>query len=335
MATDLETLKVCPQTGCSYNTNGLCMENNGSDCQFLQSVLKDELLVETEVDSRQDIELFQLASNQEIEEINIARITNRFPCNLIVLIGEPECGKSTLYAALFDKFNKGGCSGYYFSGTSTSIAFERRCHHARVISQNNQPKTERTYSHEFAYLHLSVRKMSLSVPSQHLLFADVNGEKYQAARNDDEEMQSLTLLKSSDHIFFIADGELLMNGGKKHSIKADVLKLIGRAIQNQMISTEKGVNLLITKWDKINESKKEDEVNKFLVEAIESKFPGYLKKTIHIASRSQNPEVIAGTGIEDFFELCLSTPEAVEYDYEDMIETLPKMRQFQKFKYQD
>ncbi|WP_316801594.1 TRAFAC clade GTPase domain-containing protein [Pedobacter frigidisoli] len=326
-------IKACSQTGCSFNTNGLCMENNGDDCQYLTPVIKEEIVTESETTIQDDYDLFQLSSNKEIDEKNISLITNKFPCNLIVLIGEPECGKSTLYAALFDKFNKGGCAGYYFSGTGTSIAFERRCHHARVISQNNTPKTERTYSREFAYLHLSVRKASLDSSSKHLLFADVNGEKYQAARNDDDEMQSLTVLKNADHIFFIADGELLMDITKRQAIKSDIIKLIGRAIQNEMTVKEKGINLLITKWDKVDEQHKGEEVTKFLDEAIEIKFPGLIRKTIHIASRSQNANFVAGSGIEDFFELCLSTPQIENYDYKDIIEDLPKMRTFQKFKY--
>jgi len=326
-------LRPCSQTGCPHGTTGICMENNGKECQYLNGFVKEEVVPAPVETSVIEAELYHLSGNREIEEKHTSRITHDFPCNLVVLVGDPECGKSTLYAALYDKFQKGPCAGYLFAGSKTPIAFERRCHHARLISLNKKSKNERTYSREFAYLHLSVRLETLDEPARHIMFADVNGEKYQNARNQDDEMLSLGVFHRANLICFIADGDLLIDPAKKNAAKANLLKLIGRAVQNNMINTAKGITILITKWDVVEANEKVEEINNFINVSLKKRFPDLVKQTLYIASRSQNSRIPAGTGIESFLDLCLKKSCAQAYDYSDIVLTLDSLRQSQKFKY--
>lgn len=324
---------VCSNPSCSYGATGICMDGHTESCQFLSSVVKDEQTPSKANQPIESVKPFQLSSNDEILEENLNTITDKHPCNLILLVGEPECGKSTLYASLFDRFHKGQCGDYYFAGTRTPLGFEKKCHHARVISQNITSITERTLTIEFSYLHLSVRHKSLTTPIRHLLFADVNGEKFQSARNSDDEMRTLTVLKRATHICFVADGDVLMDTGSRHQVKIDMIKVISRALQNGMIDEVQGINFLITKWDKIQAAGSEADVTTFFIKAMKTKFGSIIKEIIPIASRSKNENFPAGSGVDDFLKLSLSKPAPILLDNFPFEDSDVTVREFQNFKY--
>lgn len=328
------SIKICKEPGCRYSETQVCMENLGDSCPSIKMVLGNSEIQDVPDPVRQtlpSLDLTELSGNVEFLENTLGELTNNFLCNLVLLIGEPECGKSTLYAALFDRFHKGGCGEYFFAGTRTPVGFERRCHKARMISENVISKTERTPNFEFSYLHLSVRHSSLSKPIEHLLFADVNGEKFQAARDADDDMKKMNIFNRADHICLVADGEALINNSKKHIVKDELVRIVKRAVQNNMLSTDKGFHLLITKWDKIVGAGKEQVVEDFLITPFSTMFAEVMKKTLKLASRSQNENVESGYGIDEFLNTMLSRKAVVNNDFD--FELPARARSFQKFKY--
>jgi hypothetical protein len=329
----MSSQKVCNEAGCQYSTDGVCMDNLGDDCPRILKMTvgtnEQEVLHLPKIPIIPDME--RLPDNVEFLEERLSDLTYLYLTNLVLLIGEPECGKSTLYAALFDRFHKGGCADYLFAGTKTPVGFERRCHKARLLSQNNISKNDRTPNFEFSYLHLGVRHESFKSPVEHLLFADVNGEKFQAARDSDEEMQKMLILKKADHIFFVADGDMLINNGKRHNVKDEMISILKRALQNRMIDPTKGINLLITKWDKIVSAGKSESIEQFLTGPLQQQFDGLIKNVLKVASRSQNAEIPSGYGIDDFLKVILSSNTIYEGEFE--YELHAEARQYQKFKY--
>lgn len=324
----------CQQPGCPYNTTGDCMDNLGDQCpKLIKVTLSDRVTTTTTATTTTEspVTTASLPLNTEFTEENLVEITSQCFCNLVLLVGEPECGKSTLYAAIFDQFHKGGCAGYLYAGSKTPVGFEKRCHHARLLSGNTISKNERTKSFEFEYLHLGVRHQSLTQPTEHLLFADVNGERFQAAKNSDEEMKQLLILKRADHVCFVADGEMLIDKGKRHTVKDDILTILKRAVQNEMITARHGFHLLITKWDKIVAAGLANDIDSFLTQAIRKQFGALLKQVIPLASRSQSAGVASGQGINDFLAMILVRPVQ-----DHLSEAAPTglERQFQKFKYE-
>jgi len=326
--------KICNETGCQYSQTGVCMDNLGDDCpRLLKMTIGSEEPDTSEITVSKPLnDMENLPDNIEFLEENLTDLTYQYRANLVLLIGEPECGKSTLYAALFDKFHKGGCGDYLFAGTKTPVGFERRCHKARFLSRNEISKNDRTPNFEFSYLHLSVRHSSMKQPIEHLLFADVNGEKFQTARDSDEDMQKMTILKKAEHIFFVADGDMLINSGKRHNVKDEMTNILKRALQNNMIDKQKGINLLITKWDKIVSAGKADGIEQFLTSPLQNQFDGLIKNVLKIASRSQNTEISSGYGVDDFLEVILSKNQISEGDFKYDISS--DARQFQQFKYE-
>jgi hypothetical protein len=321
----------CSQPECSIETTGKCVNGlNVDECSNKINIVKDEIPEQEIVRDTIAPKTIRLQWGESFQEEEISTITYRYPCKLILLIGEPSSGKSTLYAALFDSFHKGGCGNYFFSSTRTPIGFERICYLAREKSQGKIPKTERTKSYEFTYYHLAVRDKELKNEIQHLIFADVNGERYQDAKNNDNEILKLSVLKRADQIFFIADGGLLVNNGEKHVVKDDVSKIITRCIQNNMLTNQQGINIIITKWDEITAAGKANDVNEFFIIPTQKKFNSIIHNIVKVASRSMNDEVPPRTGIDEFLKICLSNrKEPFKINH-----TMELKREFQKFKYE-
>jgi|GEM_PF-1497197 len=307
------------------------MENPTNPKEEPIGVIPDNEDVTVDKPEEED-ELFQLPfEGEDISEESLKQITSRYRTSLILLVGEPESGKSTLYASILDRFYKGRLGKYIFAGTRTPIGFESRAHLARCKSLNLVSKNERTNTKTFSYLHLEMCVQDYDAAHNHILFADVNGERFRDARDTDEDMQSLTVMKRADHIIIIADGELLLDAGKRLPVKKNIIKFIERAKHNDMIDMNKGIHLVVSKWDKINQTKKETEVEGFLIEPLRTMFPQILKSVIRVASRSTNPTFPAGSGLEAFLDLCISNPKQVDFATE--YELTGESREFQKFKY--
>lgn len=326
-------LKKCVQADCSFNSTGICMDGNKEECQFLTLV---EL---TDDQSEPDITIPEstthiIPSGDDLQENELSTITYQFKSNLIVLIGEPECGKSTLYAALLDRFHKGPIDEFNFAGCLTPIAFEKRAHYARLKSNSKTSENERTKSFEFSYLHLEVRHKSLLYNSQHLLFADINGEKFQRANDADEEMSTLSILRFASHIFVLANGSTLLHNSNRHALKRNIISTIERAIQNKLLSGNKRLNLIITKWDKIEAANEIEKIGSFFIQPLKDKFPNLFDEVFFIASRSLNPNVRWGEGLDVFLKKCLS-PSRPNQVTTKVIEDHQYSREFQRFKYND
>jgi hypothetical protein len=330
----METVEVgtfnCSQPECSILSTGKCV--NGlppRDCPNKITILKDDPQSNNGISPEtKELEIVRLKWGDTFSEEDVSYITYRYPFKLILLIGEPSCGKSTLYAALFDSFHKGGCGNYFFAATRTPIGFERICHYAREKCKGRESDTERTKSNEFTYLHLAVREKTLKTEIEHILFADVNGERFQLAKDSDEDTRKLDVIKRADQIAFIADGALLLDSGLRHVVKRDVWKMIDRCLQNSMINDVQGVTLIVTKWDKISAAGKTIEVTDFFIIPTLSRY-GLIQNVVKVASRSLNEEVPPRTGLDEFLTICLKKNQpSGNKGYIPVLD-----REFQKFKY--
>ena len=203
----------CAQVDCPIKINGLCLEGlNAQDCTFAY-ILPEEYDTneDTNLNKRiNDADFISIYSGDELLEEELTSISYKYRTRLILIMGEPNSGKTTLIASLFDLFQKGGYGGYIFAGSRTQLGFEKRCHLARLSSGRLIPDTERTRSNDFHFLHLAVKNEKAKSSIEHLLFADISGEQFRLARDYDEEMKRLNILNRADVIFCIADGALLV-----------------------------------------------------------------------------------------------------------------------------
>jgi GTP-binding protein EngB required for normal cell division len=327
-----ETIKYnCTNPECDIAKTGKCVNGQTvAECTNKFEVVAGDLSVTPEIP---EVALkktsIALPWGNAFTVDNLHQLTYQYSANLIVAAGEPSGGKSTLYAALFDSFHKGHCGEYYFVNTKTPFAFEEICHFAREKCKGKEPDAERTKREEVNFLHLAVKHKSLKSSVKHLIFVDISGEIFQDAKNSDELMKQLNIIKRASQLFFIADGKLLMSDEHRQSSKNDIFKLISRAKQNNMLPDKSQVTVILTKWDKIVEAKKEEAINDFFIKPIVEKFNDSVNKVLAVASRSLSESVPSRLGISEFLEICLSEKDqAFESNFSPSIN-----REFQRFKY--
>ena len=287
------TCELAPQ--CTISTTGICLKGYAvSSCPNLtdeHDELEDEDLEDEEDSKEKDSDLLNahdtedeedestktadsiyFGSGEALPESLIQTITYAFPTKLILFIGGVGCGKTTLIAAIVEAFQKGPLGGFIFAGSRTQVGFEQRSHRARRGAGRVKPDTERTKSTDFLYLHLSIRDELAAGHVQHLLFTDVSGERFKSACETDEEMQSLTVLTRADRIFYVVDGEALSSLDDRFQERADVELFLERAIQNNLLSEENKLTILINKFDAVSSDEEEIELESFFTAPIREQF---------------------------------------------------------------
>lgn len=301
----------CSQSSCPVNKGGLCLEGFDFDTEECPHALfseededgEEEVGEGIEDDSDVVIEKAEegnnLFSGDAIDDSEIHTVTFAHLTKLILIMGEPASGKTTLLASVFNMFQKGGYAGFLFAGSKTQVGFEKRCHLARMASGRVTPEIERTSSDEFSYLHLAVRNADLLQPVRHLLFTDVSGERFRLVRDYDDELERLTILKQSSEIFYVVNGEDLADLAKRHATKSNVVRMLNRIQQNSSSSyTVNNICIIVSKWDKVVEADAEDKVEQFFIKPILNKFPRFVKQIEKVATRS---DIV---GLDIFLQIC-------------------------------
>ena len=155
------------------------------------------------------------------------------------------------------------------------------------------------------YLHLAVRGKGNGKPIEHLIFADVSGEQFRIIRDSEAEMLKFNVLKRADYIFYVVNGEHLIDLDTRQKTKFNSVRLIQRAIENKMLSDTVPFEVVISKLDKIQGHI--DSVNSFFVTDLKSKFPDHLKGFSYVASRSVTHGIGAGQGIDELLNKILES----------------------------
>lgn len=330
---------------CLYSTTGRCAKGHtlGSNCPFLtddhddlddDDLEGDEAAVAAEARSlinvhdtddldddnsenevtgtTSDSDAIYFGSGKALPESNIERITYAFPTKLILIIGGPNCGKTTLVASIFDSFQEGPLGKFIFAGSQTQVGFEERCHTARLSSTSKRvnPETERTKSADFFYLHLAIRDKSLLHKAQHLLFTDVSGERFRNARDTDADMNQLIILKKADHIFYMVDGETLSNITTRSSTRGDVFTFLKRAIQANLLTKDNKLTILINKFDKVIKNSAEEKIKSFFINPLNEQFSEIIEDVLATVARpSRDSDSTKTQNLDAFLDLCTRNAE--------------------------
>jgi hypothetical protein len=248
-----------------------------------------------------------LPTGEALQVAEIGTITRATPTRVIVIAGEADCGKSTLLACLNESFQRGPYAGFLFAGSSTLVAFEKICHHARVSSERSRPDTERTLLEEGTrFLHLSVRREDLSEAARHILISNTSGEIFKRLRDLSEEATPIQFLKRADHFVLFLNGEKLAHKSYRAEVKVNVGQTLRRLIEEGLLGSQSQVDVLTSKWDAIVSSPHQDSEGFVAgVEAtIRKRFEPQLGRLrfFHVAPRPEPASQLKpGHGLEDLF----------------------------------
>ncbi len=229
-----------------------------------------------------------------------ARTTSASLTRLIFVAGEAESGKTTLLAAVYEKFSEAPFADLLFAGSTTLVGWERRCHLARIASGAERPDTERTLGLGQRLLHLRVRNITLEQPIQDLLFADLSGEVFKLIRDSTPECQQLGILRRADHFVLLLDGRKLAALGTRHEALNNGMALLRSCVDAGMIGRYSFVDAIFSKYDLLADAGAD--TSSFLThatETIRARFGAKLGRLRfhNIAARPESPVIEYAFGI--------------------------------------
>lgn len=217
-----------------------------------------------------DSDLIDLPSGDYLDVVSSSAITTASRTRVIVIAGGEECGKTTLLASIYEKFQEGPFGGLLFAGSRTLPGFEARCHLARIVSDRARPETERTKARlEDMLLHLRLRADASDADPYDLLFTDLAGERFRLARDSTEECKKLRIIRRADHFVLMLDGERLSTIEQREEAYTDGRSLLRSCLDATMLGKDSLVDVLVSKSD-IIKSRAEDADLQAFIESVRS-----------------------------------------------------------------
>lgn len=234
---------------------------------------------------------------------------------LIVLAGLEGTGKTTLLASVYETFLTGDFAKCSFFRSRTLRAFEDRCHKARVAGGHSLPTTPRTEQSEgLQLLHLGIQARWRTPQRVNLLFADMAGEYFRRARDSAEECRRLTILRRTDHLVLLVDGQLLSDRRQRQVALRDAKLLLRRFIECEMIGKLTAIQVVVSKWDLVVSGESELEVEERLTEVEEDVRQAHDRQVRALwfgraaASPIAKPDLKIAYGVENMFTQWVTAP---------------------------
>ena len=301
--------RACDQEACTVAVDGVCLEGVAlDDCPHHSIVTLDESHENDdagrEPEDQQVKPGVRLFSGEELDLEGVRQVMASSLTRMVVTVGDPDSGKTTLLAELWEQFQRGPFAGFLFAGSRTQPAFDRRCHLARIASGRSKPDTERTKrSDEVKWLHMAVRNSGLATPTQHLIFSDVSGEILRRMRDSTEEAARLSGFNRADHNLFLMNGAHLISIDERQRARTNAIMSLRSMLEAGQLGAHSLVDVAVSKWDLVVGKLEEANTTDFLKETkieMTRRFEGSLGRLRfrHIAARPES-----GSGVSKAYGL--------------------------------
>jgi hypothetical protein len=133
--------------------------------------------------------------------------------DVVLLVGEPETGKTSLLVALWDALLAAGHIGdAKFAGSRTALGFERRAWMSRLLSEGTRRDTLRTYQEDNGFVHLRLRSGD---DAHEVLLSDVAGETFRQVRQGEAFATKLPWIGRANSVLLFIDGDSLADGARR------------------------------------------------------------------------------------------------------------------------
>lgn len=275
----MAALGFCKQKGCQVATTGQCVEGfkTVETCPHFQAkvaalvdapaapLTKTKAVLENPLD---------LPSGKELSAAQASDLLRVEGGTVIALAGDEDVGKTTLIATLFDRFQDGPCAGLRFAGSETLVGFELRCHDARTSSGRPSQETQRTSRKApLHFLHLRLSRDGQKTGSRercNLLVSDLSGEWFKLAADKQDECRKMKHFSHADRVALCVDGEKLVDLKERQGCAAVATGLLSNLLATELLDQSSIVDVLITKWDKVERDAKAN-MHKSFVSQVELK----------------------------------------------------------------
>lgn len=231
---------------------------------------------------------------------------------VLILAGDVETGKTSIYAALYERFGRGPFAGRFFGGSVTIPGFERRCHNWRTASGAPIPSMPHTPLTELDWLHLRIRDAECKRPLQDLLFADYNGEIYADIASGADTEVDRSFLRRGDHVGVVLDGSKLSAGTEREAALLRADYLVTALSEPGVLVDPRALFIVISKFDLVatagdSERQVAEESAARVGEQIKEK-TGHEPPILRVAARSETDIFPLGHGLNELLDLMSERP---------------------------
>jgi len=228
---------------------------------------------------------------------------------VLVLAGAVGSGKTSVYAAIYERLGRGEFGGWMFAGSRTIAGLEERCFWWRTASGSPIPEMPTTRGHALPWLHIRLRDSELRRPAQELLLGDFDGERFQQVRDGVIDPLSLTFLRRADHVGVVIDGANIADNTRWIAERNDVINLLIELKKPGALADHRSLFLVVTKIDEFEKLDDElrraandalTEIHRKAVATVDFDVPLH-----RLAVRSRVPDFPLGHGLESLLEKLL------------------------------
>ena len=222
---------------------------------------------------------------------------------VFVLAGGVECGKTSAYAALYERLGRGPFAGRLFAGSQTIMGFEKRCHYWRESSKLPGWSMRHTQAEDLPWLHIRLRDLALEQQPQDLLLGDFDGEFFTALINNEMQPADLPFLRRADHVGVVLSGARIADPATRLSQSKDAQNLADQLFKDA-VSAPPSVLLVVTMVDLIEEV--DDVADRAQIERTINEVHDHIQSmakhdvpVVRLAVRSESDRFPLGHGLED------------------------------------
>ena len=182
---------------------------------------------------------------EQLDPDEVERLLANRPSRLIVWLGEPGSGKTTLAIELYERQRR-GIRGVRFAGSWTLLALEQLAEHRRRTTETEPARRDDLDPESREVLHLA---LSTGDTPLHLLMADLPGEVFRRLADNQLSVDSIEWLGRADKLVLLVDGAGLRDVAQRSRSVTRVRQLIERLASAGVLGPDKRLALLVTKWD--------------------------------------------------------------------------------------
>jgi hypothetical protein len=182
---------------------------------------------------------------EQLNPEEVERLLANRPSRLIVWLGEPGSGKTTLAIELYERQRR-GIRGVRFAGSWTLLALEQLAEHRRRTGETTPAQRADLDPEGREVLHLA---LSTGDTPLHLLMADLPGEVFRRLADNQLSVESIEWLGRADKLVLLVDGACLRDVAQRSRSVTRVRQLIERLASAGVLGPDKRLALLVTKWD--------------------------------------------------------------------------------------
>lgn len=245
----------CREPGCTASSGGACIEDlTPQDCpNFTIGDPPEEHQQEEPSSPIEDEEQIPVRGGQSLspQEVDAFLRETAGRIRTVALIGDPEVGKTTLMASLYEMVRAHRLS-VGFAGSSTLRGFEERCHLSRTISGRSVAATQRTRTlNPLSFLHL--RLVRGSDEPCHLILGDRAGEDYERLLGRPDEVLEFGEIARFGVVGVLVDGERLVNPTLRNGQIARARRFWLALESAGLLQPPRQFQLILTKADRLGD----------------------------------------------------------------------------------